>query len=170
MADNKSCEVIGGKRMCGKTSELIRMAFREQLYILCADKRMAKIIYEQAKEMDLNIPYPITPDDLPLTNPCINRVLIDEVEMLLQRLIGKRISAMSTSYQLRDMPQLGEPGNESTSDISIALDIDCKDALTGLKAVQREAKKATAALKEFETKVKETTIKVSCPSDAKEES
>lgn len=32
----------------------------------------------------------------------------------------------------------------------IKLDVDCEDALKGLKAVQREAKKATAALKELE--------------------
>ncbi|GGP17217.1 hypothetical protein [Oceanobacillus neutriphilus] len=170
MADNKSCEVIGGKRMCGKTSELIRMAFREQLYILCADKRMAKIIYEQAKEMDLEIPYPITPDDLPLRNPCINRVLIDEVEILLQRLIGKRVSAMSTSYQLRELPEPNESGNKSKSVGSITIDVDFNDALTGLKAIQREARKATAALKDLETKATETTIKVSYPSDVKEES
>lgn len=33
---------------------------------------------------------------------------------------------------------------------TIAVDIDCSDALTGLKSIQREAKKATAALKELE--------------------
>lgn len=39
---------------------------------------------------------------------------------------------------------------ESTSIGKLRVDINCSDALTGLKAVQREAKKATAALKEFE--------------------
>lgn len=33
---------------------------------------------------------------------------------------------------------------------SFHVDIDCSDALTGLKAVQREAKKATHSLKELE--------------------
>lgn len=33
---------------------------------------------------------------------------------------------------------------------TLKVDIDCSDALTGLKAIQREAKKATAALKELE--------------------
>ena len=32
---------------------------------------------------------------------------------------------------------------------SLSLDIDCSDAIKGLKSVQREAKKATAALKEL---------------------
>ncbi|WP_079479708.1 hypothetical protein [Halobacillus salinus] len=33
---------------------------------------------------------------------------------------------------------------------SLHLELDCEDALKGLKAVQREAKKATAALKELD--------------------
>ncbi|UFT98106.1 hypothetical protein KO561_12930 [Radiobacillus kanasensis] len=33
---------------------------------------------------------------------------------------------------------------------SLTVDVDCSDALKGLKAIQREAKKATAALKELE--------------------
>lgn len=34
--------------------------------------------------------------------------------------------------------------------ISIEVDIDASDAMKGLKAIQREARKATAALKELE--------------------
>ncbi|MDF2534398.1 MAG: hypothetical protein K0R18_555 [Bacillales bacterium] len=37
---------------------------------------------------------------------------------------------------------------------SIKIDIDCSDALKGLKAVTREAKNATSALKEFEEQQK----------------
>ncbi|WP_163526117.1 hypothetical protein [Halobacillus ihumii] len=40
------------------------------------------------------------------------------------------------------------PKKKSAGKLSI--DVDCSDALTGLKAVQREAKKATGALREFE--------------------
>ncbi|WP_440894960.1 hypothetical protein ACS127_10325 [Amphibacillus sp. Q70] len=150
MADDKSCEVIGGKRMCGKTSELIRRAFRDQLYILCANQEMAKIISNQAKEMDLEIPHPVTPDDLPLRSPYINRILVDEVEIVLQKITGKRVSVMSTSYELRDMPSLNCSIKQSKSVGSLHIDMDCADALKGLKAVQREAKKTTQALKELE--------------------
>ncbi|SET42109.1 hypothetical protein SAMN05216389_1117 [Oceanobacillus limi] len=42
-------------------------------------------------------------------------------------------------------------GNESNvGNISIKVDVDCSDALTGLKAIQREAKKATQTLRELE--------------------
>ncbi len=43
---------------------------------------------------------------------------------------------------------------------SFTVDIDCSDALKGLKAVQREAKKATAALKELEEQKKRNTFLV----------
>ncbi len=35
-------------------------------------------------------------------------------------------------------------------ELTMKLDVDCSEALTGLKAIQREAKKATQALKELE--------------------
>jgi hypothetical protein len=37
---------------------------------------------------------------------------------------------------------------------TISVDIDCSDALKGLKAVTREAKKATSALQELEEQQK----------------
>ena len=42
-------------------------------------------------------------------------------------------------------------GKETLSAGTITVDIDCADALKGLKAVQREAKKATADLRELES-------------------
>ncbi|WP_102271293.1 hypothetical protein [Cytobacillus massiliigabonensis] len=38
----------------------------------------------------------------------------------------------------------------NSRELSIKLDVDVSEALTGLKAVQREAKKATQALRELE--------------------
>jgi hypothetical protein len=37
-----------------------------------------------------------------------------------------------------------------SNDLSVKVNVDCSEALTGLKAVTRESKKATAALKELE--------------------
>lgn len=38
----------------------------------------------------------------------------------------------------------------SGGDLTVRIDIDCSDALTGLKAIQREARKATQTLRELE--------------------
>ena len=61
------------------------------------------------------------------------------------------------------LPAITKPGeevrnrktnNKSKSVGSFHVDIDCSDALKGLKAIQREAKKATQALKELEEQQK----------------
>lgn len=41
--------------------------------------------------------------------------------------------------------------NEKLSGLSVKVDVDVSEALTGLKALQREAKKATQVLRELET-------------------
>ncbi|WML44076.1 hypothetical protein [Neobacillus sp. PS3-40] len=41
---------------------------------------------------------------------------------------------------------------------SIKLDIDCSEALKGLKAIQREARKATTSLKELVEQQKEQIV------------
>lgn len=50
--------------------------------------------------------------------------------------------------------ELNEGRKEKITAREITVDIDVSDALKGLKAVTREAKKATAALKEFEKQKK----------------
>src|SRR5690625_774571 len=142
MAGNKSSEVIGGKRYCGKTTELIKRASKDNLYILCANRNMAQAVANRAEEMKVDIPFPITVSELPLQGYNIDEILIDEVEMVLQQLIGKRVVGMSTSYKLRDMPMINnkepnrpEPPKPVTSKSigSLHVDIDCSDALKGLK-------------------------------------
>lgn len=105
-------KIIGGKRYCGKTTELIREANAKHLYILCTNRTIANLIFIQAKDMGLDIPYPITVDDLPLHSSHIKEVLIDEAETVLQQLIGKHVSKMSTSYQLEELPSLREERNQ----------------------------------------------------------
>lgn len=151
MADYKSSEgkVIGGKRMCGKSTELIKQSHETGVRILTANKNMAFILMDQAKRMGLKIKPPLTPGVEFGYFGDVKEVLVDEVEMVLQQLIGKRVSGMSTSYHLEEFPSLrDEPKKRSVGELTV--DIDCSDALKGLKAIQREARKATATLKELE--------------------
>lgn len=114
----KQLEIIGGRRYCGKTTELIQRAHKEQLYILCASTDMAMFIARQANEMGLNIPHPITVDELRSSNTNVKDVLVDEVEKVLQQLIGKRVAGMSTSYEMKELPSLKGPNNIDTDLVS----------------------------------------------------
>jgi len=104
MSDNKR-EIIGGKRVCGKTTELIVRSYNTGAYILCANKIMARITYEYAIELGKHIPYPITPSDLPLSGG-VREVIVDEVELVLRELTGLNITTMSTSNKLNEMNSL----------------------------------------------------------------
>ncbi|WP_277680350.1 hypothetical protein, partial [Gracilibacillus dipsosauri] len=159
MADVRSSEgkIIGGKRYCGKTTELIKKASDEHLYILCPNNDIARVIFKQAKKMGLDIPFPITISDLPLKSPHIKEVLIDEVEMVLQQIIGKRVVGMSTSYKMEELPSLRKEFNEIGKAIEES-GLDIANILKGLKAIQREARKTTAALKELEEHKKDTNL------------
>ncbi|GAF63658.1 hypothetical protein BTS2_0549 [Bacillus sp. TS-2] len=100
-------KIIGGKRYCGKTTELIKKASEEKIYILCANKTMARMIFRQAQDMELEIPFPVTVSELPLRG-FMNEILIDEVEMVLNELIGKRVIGMSSSMEFEELDSLNK--------------------------------------------------------------
>lgn len=92
--------MIGGKRGCGKTTELIKKAHEEHLYILCVDRRRVFFIADMAKEMGLQIPFPISIDEIPLRG-YMNGILVDDVEDVLSALIRKPIIMASTNMELK---------------------------------------------------------------------
>lgn len=62
--------------------------------------------------------------------------------------------------------------DNSRANLSVKVDVDVSEALTGLKAIQREAKKATQALAELESdrkrsKLSYIVVLVESPRDAK---
>lgn len=92
IGDTKT-KITIGKRQTGKTTELIKRAAREDLYILTANKRMADCIFKQAKEMGFDIRYPITIDKFytcrlyNFKDFQRNGILIDEGVLLLKQLL-----------------------------------------------------------------------------------
>jgi hypothetical protein len=58
--------------------------------------------------------------------------------------------------QRGNTPRMGAtpPPISNSNALSVRIDVDCSEALKGLKAVTRAAKKATAALKELEEQKK----------------
>lgn len=89
-------KIIRTDRGRGKTTELIKQSARDRSYILCMNKENARYIYDMAREMNLNIPYPITTADLPLRG-FKGSVLIDEIDYILPRLIGTQVDVITTS-------------------------------------------------------------------------
>ena len=84
--------VVIGERCSGKTTRLIERSAKEGIYILVANKGMARCVADQAKEMGLEIPYPITVGEYLRGNKfqgsSIRRdgLLIDDLDMVLDLL------------------------------------------------------------------------------------
>lgn len=93
--------IIRKGRREGKTTELIKLSNKEWKYIVCADRTRAEYIACQASQLGLDIPFPITYNELPLdyTNN-IESVLIDDMEELLTKLIKKPIDYVTTSCEV----------------------------------------------------------------------
>jgi len=82
-------EILHLPRRAGKTTRAIIKAADEGLYIVCDTPAEATRVFQQAKEMGLNIPFPITTDDLlqrRFHGRGIRGLIIDNAEQLLQRI------------------------------------------------------------------------------------
>ena len=63
--------IYKGRRQ-GKTYDMIKLASENKGYILCSTAKQAQHIYDLSKDMGLNIHFPITYSDLPLTKGQMN--------------------------------------------------------------------------------------------------
>lgn len=89
-------KVICKGRGQGKTYDMIKLASENEGYILCSTARQARCIYDLSKDMGLDIHFPITYADLPLTKgQRIDSVLIDNAEDFIEMAVGKKVSAIS---------------------------------------------------------------------------
>lgn len=78
-------EIIVGGRGVGKTTELIKRSAETRQYIMVSNSQRARHIFEQAKSMDLYIPFPVTIHEMfssRFRGSCIRRdgLLIDDFE------------------------------------------------------------------------------------------
>ena len=88
--------VIHKGRGQGKTYDIIKLASENKGYILCSTAQQAQYIYKLSKDMGVDIHFPITYSDLPLTKgQRIDNVLVDNAEALIEVAVGKKVSAIS---------------------------------------------------------------------------
>lgn len=96
-------KVLAGARRNGKTSELIRMAAKEGLYIVTSTKQCAQHIAAQARRMGIdNLLYPVTLQEahgLRCTayDTHKGRILVDNVDVVLSLLLNMPVEAMTVT-------------------------------------------------------------------------
>lgn len=91
-------KLLGGSRKCGKTMELIRMAAEQDLGIITVNKGRANYIFQLAQKMGKQIRFPATIHELPIHGLSKDlKVVVDDIEDVVQEMINLPIVAMSTS-------------------------------------------------------------------------
>lgn len=90
-------------RQTGKTTQLIKYAHENDLYIICANEKRVDDILEKAQKMGLYIRHPITVHEIQRGGICgrwIKRILVDELEDVLQSFITIPIDKATTSCDI----------------------------------------------------------------------
>ena len=86
-------EIILMDKGAGKTAELIRRSAETGFYILTKDLARARSVVKQAREMGLNIPFPITVAEYMrssgLRGSYIKNIYIDDADDILLALFGR---------------------------------------------------------------------------------
>ncbi len=105
-------ELIIGSRYSGKTTEIIKRSAAEGLYILTGTKKQARCIFDQAKRMGYDIPFPVTWEEFQrckFQGSTIQKdgLLIDEAGWLLSYILnGIPIKGVTwTKYDFMDLDE-----------------------------------------------------------------
>jgi len=95
-------KLLVGERRSGKTTELVKKSHKDWTYIVCLNRQRVEVIEEVARKLKLDIPYPITVHELPTQQHChwIKKVLVDDMDEILESLISKPIDLATTSCEI----------------------------------------------------------------------
>ena len=79
-------DIYVGARCSGKTATLIKKSAETGAYILVATKHQAHAVYRQAKEMDYDIPFPVTVSEITTMRNYFNDSYIKKHGLLIDEL------------------------------------------------------------------------------------
>ena len=82
-------KIIVRGRQGGKTTEMIRLAAETHAYIVCTDQRRARQIAQQARDMGLSIPFPLTASEWQKHHyhpPGVRGIMFDDLDRIIQDL------------------------------------------------------------------------------------
>lgn len=101
--------IIGGKRYCGKTTELIKISSINNIPIIVLNNERKEVLEHLSKKTKIVIPKPIIAQNYhrAVIGKNINEVLIDDVEDILSNIFfPARIIAMTSSIPFVPLEQI----------------------------------------------------------------
>jgi hypothetical protein len=91
-------KIYARTRQAGKTTELVRLAAGEFLYVVCADHEQVRYVARLAQAMGLDIPMPITWREFTegtYYGKGIKGFVIDNLDLCIQQMTTVTIKAVS---------------------------------------------------------------------------
>lgn len=149
---NRYTEILVGEGGTGKTAELIKKSAESGIYILVANRKRAEILMEQAEDMKLYIPFPVTlrewlRSDNRFHGSSIRRdgLLIDDIDDVIRELflpIEIKAVTLRTPYVIKNLDRVAATEEEIEIEKLRLLLVGVGDIS---KDLQKEATKAIKA-------------------------
>lgn len=99
--------IIGGKRYCGKTTELINIANTNQIPIIVLNKMRGKAIEDTVKREGKKIETIVYTEKEKIAGIKTRNILIDDLEDILQEIFfHNRIIEVTTSMPFKPLPKI----------------------------------------------------------------
>ncbi len=138
-------KLIFGDRRSGKTTELIKESARTGAYIVVSCKNEARDVFRLSKELGLNIPYPLTVNEMIYESPSSyifqKGILIDNLEEIVCHLFDyitiHAATVDCTTLEVGVMDNFGSRMIQDLSELRINTP-DSMDILEGEKNHERD--------------------------------
>ena len=105
-------KVYARPRQGGKTTELIRLAAEEFLYVDSPDQAQVRYVARTARDMGLDIPFPLTWQEFTsgrYEGKGINGFVIDNLDMCIQQMTTVPVRAVSLTDADAPIPAVPAP-------------------------------------------------------------
>ena len=103
--------VYARPRRGGKTTELVRLAAEEFLYVVCPDRQQVRYVQRVARDMGLDIPFPMTWGEFlrgDYRSKGVKGFVIDNLDLCIQQMTTVPVRAVSLTDA--DAPVPATPG------------------------------------------------------------
>ena len=105
-------KVIARPRQGGKTTELIRLAAEEFLYVVCPDQAQVRYVANLARDMGLDIPFPLSWAEYSVgryNGRGIKGFVIDNLDSCIQQMTTVPVRAVSLTDEDAPIPAVPAP-------------------------------------------------------------
>lgn len=116
----KQIMIIGGKRCCGKTTELIKISGMNNIPIIVLNNNRRNDLVYLSKKIGIEIPKPIIAENYynAMRGRDINELLIDDIEDILSNIFfPAKIIAMTSSIPFKPLEQIKRSGENKVHNV-----------------------------------------------------